>query len=111
MTSCDALTEPVIDYTGEFHRIDRAGLLPLPHRRPHLGRRFQRRPVEPLRTSRDGFMFMRASSLARRSVQTIRNVAAEHGRDPEALGFESSTGPPRHMADAITQWSAEGEPI
>jgi alkanesulfonate monooxygenase SsuD/methylene tetrahydromethanopterin reductase-like flavin-dependent oxidoreductase (luciferase family) len=27
-------TQPVLDYTGRFHRVDRAGILPLPRQRP-----------------------------------------------------------------------------
>jgi probable F420-dependent oxidoreductase len=85
-------TEHVVNYSGNWHRIDRAGILP--------------RPTEPVpiwiggykdvvhrRAARlaDGFVFpgvnMREASEL---MAKMRGYVAEYGRDPDKFGFEGA---------------------
>jgi probable F420-dependent oxidoreductase len=85
-------TEHVVNYSGNWHRIDRAGILP--------------RPTEPVpiwiggfkdvvhrRAARlaDGFVFpgvnMREASEL---MAKMRGYVAEYGRDPDQFGFEGA---------------------
>ncbi|MGE0387868.1 MAG: LLM class F420-dependent oxidoreductase [Gammaproteobacteria bacterium] len=85
-------TEPVIDYTGRWHRIDRAGILP--------------RPAKPIpiwlggyadvahrRAARlaDGFILpgMKMAQVRELMVR-MRGYLAEAGRDPATFGFEGA---------------------
>ena len=103
-------TEPVVDYTGRFHRIDRAGLRPL------LGRPvpiwfggFSEAQQDRCARIGDGFTFMRPSSLALAAVDRIRRRAEELGRDPDALGFEVAVpGSGAPLVEAIERWRSAG---
>ncbi|MGE0387566.1 MAG: LLM class F420-dependent oxidoreductase [Gammaproteobacteria bacterium] len=82
-------TEPVIDYTGRFHRIDRAGILPLPGREIPIW--FGGAKDVALRRAARmgaGFIFSRPDAPA--SVPVLRRYVAECGRDPDAFGIEGN---------------------
>ena len=84
------LRDPVVDYSGNFHRIDRAGLLPLPGRRiPIWFGGF--RPVAFKRAVRSGDGFILASDLKRNlaAVARIRQELEANNRDPGEFGFEA----------------------
>ncbi|HUZ10922.1 MAG TPA: LLM class F420-dependent oxidoreductase [Acidimicrobiales bacterium] len=103
-------TEPVLDYTGRFHRIDRAG------QRPLLGSMvpiwfggFSDAQQDRCARLGDGFVFMRMSRLSLSAIGKIRDRAEEVGRDPDALGFEAPAGGTgRELTGAIEQWEAAG---
>jgi probable F420-dependent oxidoreductase len=103
-------TEPLLDFTGDFHRIERAGLRPL------LGASvpiwfggFSEAQQDRCARIGDGFMFMRASRLSREAVSRIRDRATEVGRDPDALGFEVPVeGSGTQLREAIDAWEAVG---
>ena len=79
-------SEPLVDFTGTEHRIDRAGLLPLPER-----------PIpiwfggsSPASLSRaaklgDGFIFGSAGKAVREMVVSLHETMRANGRDPSAM--------------------------
>ena len=87
-------TEPVVDVTGRFHRIDRAGLRPLPvPADPGLVRRLQRcRAATAAPASATGSSGAGGRQLPTQSIGQVRAGAAEVGRDPDTIGFEAILG-------------------
>ncbi|MGE0384012.1 MAG: LLM class F420-dependent oxidoreductase [Gammaproteobacteria bacterium] len=90
--------EPVLDYTGRYHRIDRAGILPLPGRRipVWLG---GARDIVLRRAAKfgDGMIFSAGGPRSIASVEVVRDYVRKEGRDPAAFGIEGileySAGP------------------
>jgi probable F420-dependent oxidoreductase len=81
--------EPVLDYTGKYHRIDRAGLLPRPGRQIPIwfggfGDAAYRRGAR----LGDGFIFGASVDQAIAGIEQIRGFLAEAGRDPAGFGFD-----------------------
>ncbi len=75
-------SEPVVDFRGAFHRVDRAGLLPLPARRiPIWFGGFT--PVALRRAARvgDGFLFGTAPSRMLGLLASLRERLAAEGRE------------------------------
>ena len=82
-------SERVIDYRGEHHRIDRAGLLPLPERKiPIWFGGFV--PVAYERAARlgDGFLYGGTASAASKELEQTRAFVKQAGRDVEDFGAE-----------------------
>ncbi len=91
-------TEELVDFKGRWHRVDRAGLNPLPLQRPI--------PVwmgggaEPAlrRIARiaDGFLsrenFIRPNDEGRTQLERLRGWVREAGRDPATFGIETRIG-------------------
>jgi probable F420-dependent oxidoreductase len=83
-------SEPVVDFRGAFHRVDRAGLLPLPARRiPIWFGGFT--PVALRRAARtgDGFLFGAAPSRMLGLLASLRERLAAEGRDGAGFGSEA----------------------
>ncbi len=98
--------EPVVDFAGEWHRIDRAGLNPLPGRRiPIWFGGFSAPAFERAARIGDGFIFGGSSTDALAALKTIRGHLARAGRDPAAFGVEAMV----NYADGPEQWTAEVE--
>lgn len=104
-------SEPVLDYTGDFHRIDRAGI------NPRLGRPvpiwfggFSDAQQDRCARIGDGFLWMRDSRLTREGVDNIRRRAEEVGRDPATLGFQVGVAPRegQSLSDALAEWERAG---
>ena len=86
----ELMREPVVDFSGDFHRIDRAGLLPLPKRRiPIWFGGF--RPVAFNRAARVGDGFILGAGLKHNlaAVTHIRQQLEQCGRDASEFGFEA----------------------
>jgi alkanesulfonate monooxygenase SsuD/methylene tetrahydromethanopterin reductase-like flavin-dependent oxidoreductase (luciferase family) len=100
----------VVDFTGAFHRIDRAGLLPLPGRAiPIWFGGYADAALDRCARLGDGFIFGRASSGASRALEKVKAGAAEAGRDPESIGFEAiMPGDPPEWSGRLDQWRAAG---
>lgn len=98
--------EPVVDFAGEWHRIDRAGLNPLPGRRiPIWFGGFSDPAFERAARIGDGFIFGGGSTDALAALDTIRGHLAREGRDPAAFGVEAMV----NYADGPERWTAEAE--
>ncbi len=105
-------TEEVVDFTGRWHRVDRAGLNPMPVQRPI--------PVwmgggaEPAlrRIARiaDGFLsresFIRPNEEGRGQLERFRGWVREAGRDPATFGFETRIGAARGDVDDWVEGAA-----
>lgn len=102
--------EPVVDFAGNHHRIDRAGLNPrLEQPIPIWFGGFA--AVQQDRCARigDGFMWMGNTSWARAGNEFIRARAAEAGRDPDAIGFQANLGEAdEEIEDKVGDWAAAG---
>lgn len=80
-------TEPVIDFEGRYHRIDRGGINPRP-RRPiplWLGGHSEPAYVRGARLG-DGFIFAADGAGAVEAWQRVRELLAGFGRDEAAYG-------------------------
>jgi probable F420-dependent oxidoreductase len=91
-------TEPVVDFRGEHHRIDHAGLCPLPIQRPipiwfGVGGRERAEPPDAVlrRVARlaDGWTpNLTPDASGRAIVDRVHAYARQDGRDPAALPLE-----------------------
>ena len=103
---------PLVDFDGEYHRIDRAGLLPLPGREIPIW--FGAVSPIPLRRAvrlGDGLMFGSSPSVVRRLYEAARAEADKQGRAWESFGAEAtidfSLGPDRWVEE-VTAWKELG---
>ena len=107
-------TEPVIDYRGDHHRIDRAGILPLPGRSiPVWFGGFA--PVAYRRAARigDGFIFGGNAAVAGKALEKTRGYLREAGRDPSGFGTElilmtRQLDDPEHYVAEARAWREAG---
>ena len=98
--------EPIVDFDGNWHRIDRAGLKPLPGRRiPVWFGGFSDPAFRRAARVGDGFVFGNGSPDARNTVETIRGYLDEEGRDLGSFGFEAMM----NYGDGPENWAAEVE--
>jgi len=105
-------SEPVIDYRGEFHRIDRAGILPLPKRAiPIWYGGFSEPAFARAAVSGDGFLLGGSGVPFRKHLERLRELLAQQGRDPRAFGsdcqLDYSAGPELWHSE-IEAWKAAG---
>lgn len=105
--------EPVLDYRGEFHRIDRAGIAPRPVR-GDIPLYFGGGAETALRRaarSGDGFVFGSASPHTHQRATRLREMLTEQGRDPAAFPLETmidySLGP-EVWVEQMSAWEASG---
>ena len=105
-------TEPVVDFAGSWHRIDRAGLNPLPGRRiPVWFGGFSDPAFERAARIGDGFIFGGGSADAVASLGKIRGYLEREGRDPAGFGIEAMVnyaGGPGQWASAVERWREAG---
>jgi len=115
-------TQPVVDFRGEFHRIDHAGLNPMPIQRPipiwfGVGSRGQ--PVPPDAALRriarlaDGWSpNFSPDAEGRALVARVHQYARDAGRDPASLPLEGRVrlaGQDRHgWAKQVEAWRSLG---
>jgi probable F420-dependent oxidoreductase len=105
--------QPVLDYTGAYHRIPRAGIRPLPPGGTVPlwvgggGEAALRRTAEV----GDGFVFGSAGPRSHVRAERLHELLTEHGRDPAAFPMEAmidySLGD-RFWADEVTAWQQRG---
>lgn len=104
--------QPVVDYTGRYHRVDRAGLLPLPTRQIPIW--FGGGSDAALQRSAavgDGFFFGAAGGRTEGALDRLRAMLTEAGRDPGAfaVGAQIHTGRGADKCSAeATGWKAVG---
>jgi probable F420-dependent oxidoreductase len=85
-------TKEVVSYEGEYHRIEEAGINPLPVQRPIPVWMGARAEVGLRRTARvaDGwFPLGPPDDRMREAVKRLRHYVEEAGRDPESIGIEA----------------------
>lgn len=106
--------EPVIDYTGAFHRIARAGLNPRPARPiPIYSGGLSEAAYRRAARLCDGFIFG-GSSLEERVLPAWRQVqeyVREAGRNPAGFGADyqvPTTVDPTAVADLMRRWEDAG---
>ena len=97
---------PVIDFRGDYHRVDRAGILPLP--RPNLPIWFGGfSEVAVRRAARlgDGFIFGTTPTRMRALLATLHEHLRGVGREPAEFGAEAIAD----FSDDPDQWVRERE--
>jgi probable F420-dependent oxidoreductase len=104
-------SEPVVDFTGRFHRIDRAGINPLPPSPiPIWMGGFSRIALERAARKGDGFLFTsRNESPAQ--AEFLLDLVRQNGRDPRTFGIEYTLAfqrGPKVWHDAAEVWSRLG---
>jgi probable F420-dependent oxidoreductase len=80
-----------VDYTGRYHRIDRAGLRPLPRQRPipiWIGADAEAAVKRAARVADGWFPYLQPDDEGRARLERFRGYAREAGRDPNSIGLE-----------------------
>ena len=98
--------EPIVDFDGNWHRIDRAGLNPLSGRRiPIWFGGFSDPAFERAARIGDGFIFGGGSPDSVNALEKIRGYLEREGRDPATFGIEAMV----NYGDGPETWAAEVE--
>ena len=97
-------TEPLLDYRGEWHRIDRASILPRPSRQiPIWFGGFKEPALRRAARIGDGFIFSGRPERLIDAAERLRGHLADAGRESEPFGFEAfveyERGPEQWRAD------------
>jgi probable F420-dependent oxidoreductase len=108
-------TEPVVDFRGKWHTIDRAGLNPLPVQRPvpiWFGGSAEP-ALKRIARIADGWLPNRKPADGWASVvERMRGYVAEAGRDPAAFGVEARLnaggGSPDQWRAEVAEWRQLG---
>ncbi len=115
---CHALwTQEEVNFQGEFHTVEGAGLNPLPVQQPiplWVGSRAEPAPTVIRRIGRqcDGWIVMCDPDAFPQQRETIRAEALAAGRDPDAIGAEAGVavvGPRKaEWRDRVANWGEAG---
>jgi probable F420-dependent oxidoreductase len=108
-------TEPLVEFSGQYHRIPDAGLNPLPVQRP-IPLWFGGSAEPALRRMArlaDGWIALaRSAAEARPALEMFRRFIDEAGRARSQVGLEArisyGTGDPHAWEAALRDWQAEG---
>ena len=108
-------SQPLVTFQGKWHAIPDAGLNPMPVQRP-IPLWFGGHHANVLRRVGllgDGWMpNYRTAAEAKDSIGTIRQAAAEAGRQPDQIGINPrlvyGSGNPEEWAQAMQAWEAVG---
>lgn len=108
-------TREVVEFEGRWHKISKAGILPMPVQRPIPVWMGGMSEVVLKRTARlaDGwFPQLRPGDAARQMIERLHTYAREAGRKPEEIGIEARVGiansTPDDWAKAAEDWRALG---
>jgi probable F420-dependent oxidoreductase len=108
-------TREVVSFKGEYHRIDEAGINPLPVQRPIPVWMGARADVGLRRTARvaDGWFPLGPLDVRmREAVKRLRGYVEEAGRAPESVGIEArldvSRVPPEEWITQTEAWRSLG---
>ena len=104
--------ERLLDYSGDWHRIDRAGLKPLPGRRiPIWFGGFADVAFRRAVAIGDGFIFGAGQADNLKALATVRKLLEERKRDPATFGIEAmlnyQSGPDNWRGE-VEAWRAAG---
>ena len=104
-------TESVVDYTGRWHRIERAGLKPLPSRQiPIWFGGFSDAAYRRAARIGDGFIFGGAGD-ALAAWERLKGYVADNGRDLSSFGCESMVpyqAGPEKWREHVAAWEEAG---
>lgn len=104
--------EPIVDFDGNWHRIDRAGLNPMPERRiPIWFGGFSDPAFERAARIGDGFIFGGGSPDSVNALEKIRGYLEREGRDPASFGIEAMVNygaGPENWAAEVDRWREAG---
>jgi probable F420-dependent oxidoreductase len=97
-------TEDLLDYHGDWHRIDRASILPRPNRQiPIWFGGFKEPALKRAARIGDGFIFSGRPERLIDAAQRLRGYLADAGRESEPFGFEAfveyGRGPENWLSD------------
>jgi alkanesulfonate monooxygenase SsuD/methylene tetrahydromethanopterin reductase-like flavin-dependent oxidoreductase (luciferase family) len=108
-------TQEVVSYEGEYHRIDEAGINPLPVQRPIPVWMGARADVGLRRTARVAggwFPLGPPDEKMREAIKRLRDYVEEAGRDPESVGIEARLDvarvPPEEWVAQTEAWRSLG---
>jgi len=93
-------TQELVDFTGRWHRIDRAGIKPLPVQRPipiWMGADEEVAVKRVARLADGWFSHLAPNEDGRAALERFRGYVREAGRDPARIGVEgrvAATGSP-----------------
>ncbi len=101
-----------VDFTGEFHRIDRATLNPPPKRQiPIWMGGFSKAALKRAAEVGDGFIFARTQADPFKGFNFLRGFLEEAGRDPSTFGAQCNTAlgtPLEEVVPYATEWRDGG---
>ncbi len=111
-------SEPVVDFRGRWHHIDRAGISPCPARLPipiWIGG-FSEPAYRRAAQVADGFIYSLVGTSGtdpdpKRSVAHLRELVTDEGRDPQAFGIELLAPmplAPKEFAHLVDDWRDTG---
>jgi len=104
--------EPVVDYTGRFHRIDRLALNPRPRRElPLWFGGYSEAALQRAARAGDGLLVTppEVHGLGPHTMDEMRERVAAAGRDPAAFGFDIIVRVPREgWEDQVALWREAG---
>lgn len=105
-------TQPLVDVTGRFHRVDRASILPRPTRSIPIWVGGYSEPAYRRGGQRgDGFLFAGSIDVALAGRERVRHFATEAGRDPASLGWDftaNRANTPAGTAELAELWREAG---
>jgi probable F420-dependent oxidoreductase len=105
-------SEPLLAYEGAFHRIDRAGINPLPAQPIPIWFGGKSEPAyRRAAAAGDGFIFRPDDARYGEDLAGIRARMRSLGRDPDAFGAECFVSyglGPEHWASILRHWSTAG---
>lgn len=107
-------TEPVVSFEGKYHKIDRAGILPMPGRSIPIwmGGGMDERVLRRAAKHADGMIpQFPPNDEGKAALEKLLGYVAEYGRDPAAFGIEVqvpfAAGPEKWATQADT-WKGMG---
>ncbi len=106
-------SEPVLDYTGEYHRIDRAGIKPLPKNRiPLWFGGFSPPALRRAVAKGDGFLFGSSAPIMQGLCQQLTDLLDKAGRDRGSFGIDAlmgyGNGPNDGWGQMVETWEQLG---
>lgn len=105
-------SQPVVDFTGTFDRVDRATLNPRPHRQiPLWMGGFSEPALRRAAKMADGFIFVDGASDAADLLTKLRGFLADEGRVVDQFGLQCNmlnAKSPEAVVERASQWRDAG---
>lgn len=110
-------TQKAVTFSGAFHKLDGVGLCPMPIQRPiplWLGGRLSKTALRRVGRKADGWLVnLPFGQDLEMALSTIRNAAADAGRDPGELGMQKALRTGQFLDEAslsaeIAEWRRLG---